>query len=208
MSVKTILLAVLTIFLVTSVAQAQSLEQPEEPEAGRRVALVAVGEVDAAVVERIKKWVEHNTALPVHIYPAREAEADTLHDEGMLAAAAMGAQDVCLVALVVSKTVEQAHSVNIYDKNVGVVNVRALTPTPEDTEKLARRLELLTVRGYGFLLGAKPVPIPESALYPYKNLEELDAMGRGIDPPTLKKVQDSAAAKGVKLIEDSPFYIK
>ena len=208
MKMKIWLLSLLTTLSLVAIGRAQAPEAEAATETGRTVALVAIGEVDTSLVERVRAWVEHVTALPVHVLAAREAQADTLYDEALLAAESMEADDVCLVGLVGSGHSAEDHTVSVYEKNVSVINLQVLKPDPEDAELFGRRVERLAVRSYGFLLGAQPVPIMESALFPYKDLAGLDQMGRGLDPPSMGAVQKAAAERGVKLDEDNPFYIR
>lgn len=180
---------------------------PAEP---RGVALVAVGAVDAALVERVRAFVEHNLALPVRVAAPLEpdAESATLSDVMTRVAAALTSADVCVVGVVQPGFDAAEHSIYDYEKRAGVINARILAPDPEDAELFGRRVEKLVVRSYGLLLGGELVPMPYSALYPYQNLQELDQIARTLDPPSLVRVQRNAVEQGVRLLETSPFNLQ
>jgi hypothetical protein len=63
------------------------------------------------------------------------------------------------------------------------------------------------MRGIGLLLDVPQVPNPQSAMWSYRTMEELDWMGRNFDPPSLMKLQQNAIVMGLPLIKDSPFLI-
>jgi hypothetical protein len=173
---------------------------------GKTLALVGVGNVDPAMVDRVRAFVEEQTAVPVRLEEARPEAGESLQADGESLADAVGPHDLCLVALALPVRDASEHAVYLYDRNIAVVNARALKPASGDMETYGRRLEKVVMRSYGLLMGLEQVPNPHSALWPYRNLEELDAIGRGFDPPTLWRFQEIAKERGARLLRDSPFY--
>lgn len=175
----------------------------EEGERPKGVTLVAVGELESDLVDRIQEFVVLNSAIPIRVL-RRDASADgTLAGEGRALSDVQDERDVALVAWVTPGEAEEDHIAYLQEQGIAVVNVGALRVDNE--EQFARRMEKMTMRAIAVLLGVEPVPNPQSALFTYVSIEELDAMGRNYDPPSLMRVQESAIQRGVHLIEDSPF---
>lgn len=195
----------LTVCCISAAARAEVRGEAAEADAGKTLALVAVGGVDEAMVRRVRDFAERNLAIPVRLAPSKAESGTALHDIGVALAGALEPDDIAMVVLASPASDVKDHAVYLYDRNTAVVNADALKPEPEDAETYGRRLEKLVMRSYALLLGIKVVPNPQSALFPYKNLDELDAIGRGIDPPTLRQVQEAAEKLGVKPVKGSPF---
>ncbi len=167
------------------------------------VTLVAVGNMEDDLIERIHEFVVLNSAIPTRVL-RRDAAADgSLAGEGRAFADVKDDRDIALVVWVTPGEREDEHIAYLQDEGIAVVNVGALRVDNE--EQFARRMEKMTMRALAVLLGVEPVPNPQSALFTYTSIEELDAMGRNYDPPSLMRVQERAVQRGVQLIEDSPF---
>ncbi len=199
-----LLLVGLLVGCMTGMVQVQGAGADEEVRRG--IALVRVGETPEDLVVRVRDFVERNTAIPVRIRDARPAEGDSLTDIGRRLTGLMEPEDVFLIALARPESEFEEHAVYLYDQNVAVVNARVLEH-PDDPETYGRRLEKITMRSIGLMLGVDPVPNPHSAMYPYRSMKELDAMGRNYDPPTLINVQKAAVEQGMDLIRESPYII-
>jgi len=182
-------------------------EEAPAVEPSKVFALVAAGPVEEASLQRVKAFVEEYVAVPIRILPPQEAKGTTLHEEGEALVGLRAETDVALVALVSPAEEQPEHAVYLYDQHVAVVNARVLK-LDADEETYGRRLEKLVVRSMALLLGIEPVPNPQSALFPYRDIEQLDTIARTLDPPTLAAFQRAAAERGVKLIEGSPFLQK
>jgi len=191
---------------VAGVAGEVEAESDSEPEAGKTLALIGVGEVDDELLLHIEAFVEKHSALPVRILPPRRVGGSNLRAVASKLAGERAAGDVCLVGVVTTVDNSDKHTLYAYEKRVGIVNARVLKTEDCDDECYRRRLDRLAMRSYALLLGATLVPIPQSCLYPYTDLEELDRIGRTLDPPSLYQVQNAAMEQGVRLVEDSVFY--
>jgi predicted Zn-dependent protease len=74
-----------------------------------------------------------------------------------------------------------------------------------EDETYARRLERQVIRGICLLMGLDYSPNPESAMTWYSSLEELDQIGRNLDPPWLIRLQERARELGIPLDPESPY---
>ena len=169
------------------------------------LALAVVGDLSADQVERVRAFMELNTAIPVTLRETDAIEADTL---GGVADALVDLRDPADAALILLYAGEQdfaEHAVYRYEQGVGIINARLMRT--EDEEIFLRRLERLGMRSAGLLLDVPLVPNPQSAMWTYQTMEHLDFMGRNFDPPSLKAIQENAQALGIRLNEDSPFLI-
>ena len=72
---------------------------------------------------------------------------------------------------------------------------------------LARRLERQVIRAICTLLGLEQSPNPQSAYSPYETLEQLDMIGRNLDPPWQKKMQERARELGLAIDADNPYFM-
>lgn len=170
------------------------------------VGLSVLGDLSSDQLERIRHFVEWNAALPVQIRDLEQPDDIAALADLPAAVVDQGhATDAPWVIIVAESNPFSEHSVYNYDLAIAIVNAGAIWT--DDEETLLRRLEKLTMRAYGLLFDAPLVPNPHSALWAYRTIEELDAMGRNFDPPSLKRVQENAVARGVSLFADSPFLI-
>lgn len=179
------------------------------PETGHRnpPAITVVGPVDAAVVERVTAWARDNLAVEVPLVDTEAPETITLQSAAEALSGQVGDQDGGLVALVWTDVPEPVHGFMWPDNRVVIVNVRSLYTEGTDDETIMRRIDRQVIRGLGMLYGLDPSPNPLSAMYNYTSLEELDAIGRNLDPPWLLKLQQQAEAWGVALDTESPVFL-
>jgi len=169
------------------------------------VALAVVGEMPDAQAERVREFVQVNTSLQVLRLPALREDGETLEAVLESLLDARPAEMAALVLLYAGAGEFEQHSIYRYDRNICIVNATAMRS--DDEEQYLRRLEKLTMRGIGLLLDVPQVPNPQSAMWSYRTMEELDWMGRNFDPPSLMKLQQNAIVMGLPLIKDSPFLI-
>jgi hypothetical protein len=204
---RALILAWVCGLILTAAGLAGEPPAVESPAPVKAIGLVPVGSVDAAFVERVRSFVEGNTALPVRVLPSQKPAGKSLDEEGTAAGKWLTGSEVCLVVLVEPTEDIQPHGVLLPNQHVAVVNVKSLRPVDGDAEKYGRRLEREVMQSIGLLLGIEPCPNPQCALWAYKTDEELDIKGRNFCPPCLNRVQKAARERGVKLIESSPFLV-
>ncbi len=167
------------------------------------VVLTRVGELDAALMDRLKKWAETSLAVPVPLAESLTVTSDKLADVVPAAAAQLGPDDVGMVVLNTLASADEPNGIFRPDERVVVINVTDMREGA-DENILAWRLERQVIRGICVLMGLEWSPNPESAMAQYQSLEELDRMGRNLDPPWLLKFQERANALGIPLDPDSP----
>ncbi len=192
---------ILTGFLLcATVTGAGELSAP----ARNPVTLSKVGEIDAALVDRLKQWAESQLALPLPLAETLSPSNTTLEGVAIAAAELMQPEDAGMVVLHASASLDEPNGIFRPDLRVVVINVPDMREGADD-ETFARRLERQVIRGVGVLLGLEWSPNPESAMAPYGTLEELDRIGRNLDPPWLLKLQEKAVFLGLPLDPDNPF---
>lgn len=170
------------------------------------LSLVAVGDLDPAMAERVRAFAQENLALPVRLLEPREAKpAASLHEIGEAAGESIGEADVCLVVLAVPLEELPNHGTQLPDQRTAVVNARLLKPEGGDEEQYGRRLEREVMMSIGLLLGLQTCPNPQCAMWLYSNDDELDMKGRNFCPPCLDRVQKLAMGKGLKIVAESSF---
>lgn len=179
----------------------------EEKPARRPAALVAVGEVPAALVERVQAWAQENLAVPVPVQEPRAESFENLDQAAEWAAGQLDERDLGWVVLLEPTGDATAHGMTRPDLRVSVVNVKAMRADNPDEETFARRMERQVMRGLGFLYGLEPSPNPQSAMTSYSSLAELDEIGRNFDPPWTRRFQELARDHGVPVDPESPYYL-
>jgi len=183
--------------LISTCAFAEGEAAPVQAPAGKSIALVAVGPVDSALMDRVVAFVKENTALNIRVLPAMEVTGDTLDAIAAEAGKAMSSDDAALVVLAEPSADIKPHGATFPEQRVAVVNVKSLKPSNGDAETLGRRVEREVMQGIGMQLGMQACPNPQCALWSYSTDEELDAKGRNYCPPCMGALQKAAKEKGV-----------
>jgi predicted Zn-dependent protease len=196
------------ILLISTWALAEDEAAPAQPQAGKSIALVGVGSVDTALVERVAAFARENTILNLRVLSAMEVTGDTLDAIAVAAAKAMEPDDAMLVVLADTSADIKPHGVSLPDIRVTVVNVKSLKPASGDAETLARRVEREVMQGIGMQLGMPACPNPQCAMWSYSTDEELDAKGRNYCPPCMQTMQSGAREKGIGVDINNPWVVQ
>lgn len=179
---------------VAPVAEAATVASGE-----KAIALVRIGAVDDAMIERTRAFVESNLRVPVHVLPAQEVAGATVEDTARIAAGLMGPDDSFVVALAGFGPEVTTHGVSLPEIRAAAVNVTALQPADHDAERLGRRVDRQVMQGIGMQLGMSACPNPQCAMWVYATEEELDAKGRNYCPPCQDRSEQGLTAKGFKV---------
>ena len=190
---------------------APALPEPPAPEAAapaaeapaataeKGVALIKLGAVDDALVERIRAFVASNLRVPVRLLAAQEVASASLEEAAKQAAALLGPDDAFVVALAGFGPEVTTHGVSLPDIRAAAVNVTALQPSDNDAETLGRRVERQVMQSIGMQVGMGPCPNPQCAMWVYTTEEELDAKGRNYCPPCQDRAEQGLTAQGFKV---------
>lgn len=167
------------------------------------VLLTKVGDLPAGLMDHLKAWAEESLVIPVPLGESLNSDSDQMEAVVPLAAKLLQADDAGVVVLHANATPDQPNGIYRPQERVVVINVTDMREGADDA-KLAARLERQVIRGICVLMGLEWSPNPESAMAQYGSLEELDRMGRNLDPPWLLKFQERARELGIPLDPDSP----
>lgn len=171
-------------------------------------AIVAFGDVDDALVERARSWVEQNLAIKIPSLPSQPGYQFTTFDEVVVAAEnMMESKRIGIVVLWRPTSDISNHGAFYPDKRVAVANLNPMFTDSTDPEIIERRVERQAIRGVCMVLGLDPSPNPLSAMASYGSIEELDHIGRNLDMPWLQKVQKLAREKGLVIEPDSSYNV-
>lgn len=168
-------------------------EEPEARAIPNPVVLLKAGDVDDALVQRCQQWAEQNTALSVARGEALTVEQPDF--ETVAAAVEVKPEDTGLIVLFRHAQEGQPQGVYKPENRLVLINVRAVES--DDAEQFARRVERQVLRGIAMLLGQEFSPDPQSVMFPYQSVEELDLIGRNFDPPSLRDLQRAAVLRGL-----------
>jgi len=187
-------------------APAETTPSAATQEAKLPVALLALGEVDDALVTAAQAWNQENLALPVPILPAQPEvrlgsfDEVAAHVQGLLESNRVG------IAVLWKPSSDIAtHGAFLPEQRVAIVNMAPMLTPDASPEKILARVYRQSIRAVSFLMGAVNSPDPYSAITAYTTLEEFDAMGTNLDPPSLIKVQQNAQSMGIPLNWESPY---
>ncbi len=201
---KKVIAGILCVMTLTSVCALSADEAAPAPApAAKSIAVVAVGPVDSALVDRVVAFAKENTALNIRVLPAVETSGETLDACAAEGAKGVGADDAALIVLASPSSDIKPHGSFLPEQHQAVVNVKSLVPAGEDAEVLGRRVEREVMQSIGLLMGVPVCPNPQCAMWQYTTDEELDAKGRNYCPPCAGAVQQAAAAKGVGIDMDN-----
>ena len=167
------------------------------------VMLTKVGDLPDTLMDRLKAWAEESLVIPVPLGESLNTESDQMEAVVPVAAQLLQADDLGVVVLNAKATLDQPNGIYRPEARVVVINVTDMREGADEAT-LAARLERQVIRGICVLMGLEWSPNPESAMAVYDSLEELDRMGRNLDPPWLLKFQERAREIGIPLDPDSP----
>lgn len=167
-------------------------------------AIIAFGDVDEQLVVRAQQWTEANLAMPVPLLPAQPSlQLGTFDEVAQAAAAMLETNRVGLVVIWRPNSEINNHGAHYPDLRVSIANLNPMFTPDTEAETIERRVERQAIRGVCLLFGLEPSPNPYSAMFGYENLEQLDQIGRNLDPPWLNRIQERARARGIPLDEES-----
>jgi hypothetical protein len=170
------------------------------------VALMVLGDQQEELVARVKDWAEENLAIPVPVLPAQpEKELASFVEVADYGNTLLEADRLGLVVLWRGSGDETSHGAFYPEQRVAIVNLNALMTEGTDQEVVERRIERQVIRGICLNMGLEPNPNPHSAMFNYSTMEELDAIGRNLDPPWLMRLQEKAMASGIPVDRNNPF---
>jgi hypothetical protein len=158
--------------------------------------VVAPEGMEERLVARVRDWMTANLHYDVRVerLPEWGKEDGAAQIEAVLGKVSAPG----MVTVILSNHLpEDRHAVVDPKRMAGVVNVPLLVP--EVNETTLRRLDRQAMRVVGFSLGIPPQPIPFCSLYPYRDLEQLDQIGRGFSPPAMALYRKQLLAKGFPL---------
>lgn len=173
------------------------------------VALVAFGDVDGALMDRIQKWASHNLAMPVPVFPA-ESKLHLESFQEVVDAAKLMLPENQLGLVVIWRPANddvQNHGANYPEQRIAIANLNPMFTPDTDPEIIERRVERQAIRGICMVMGIEPSPNPMSAMFNYSSLEDLDGIGRNLDLPWLVRVQEKAVEVGIEITPDSPYNV-
>ena len=171
----------------------------------RVIVVTSAGPVDAALVAHLASWAKSNLALPVEMKAPLAAAVTNIDQACATAVQPRAAREVLQVVLFQTEEESIAHGVLRPEQGVALVNVGAMRADQPPADKLQARMERQVIRAICLLMGLESSPNPFSAMTTYRSMEELDAIGRNLDPPWLVKLQHAAEAKGLAVNRDNPF---
>ncbi len=158
----------------------------------------AAGESDADLVERVAATLRQRTQLPVRVRDLGVASCGATADVDE-AVGGRPAGEAVLLVLAWPDEEDATRCVDMPEAGIAAINVSTLE-RDADKETAARRVEREALRALGRLLGLESSPNPQCVMWTYTSVEELDAMGRGFDPPSLAALHGVARARGIETV--------
>ena len=168
----------------------------------RVFALATVGEVDAALAERVRASVEEASGAAVRFAAPIPLEAgQAMDDIGRAAVQTLTDGDFAVIVLA-RPLDDRPQGVCLPKERFAVLNVAKLE-VGADAAKLERRATQESLRVMTMLLDMAPCPFPLCVLVGYEKVEDLDRMSGNFCPPCLDRFTRVARDAGLKLIEKS-----
>ena len=157
--------------------------------------VVVAGSTGTSVVARVTTF--FRTAFPLSVQVENVALPEGLDLVGAAKLGGSASNDYLKVVLFDAPAAEQRHG--LFDPTNRVMTLNTTVLRHDNPETFARRLDRQLTRGMCFSLGMPTCPNPMCGLFPYKDLAELDMIGRGACPPCQFRANDAAKQKGVLL---------
>ncbi len=163
--------------------------------------LIAPKDMEDEIVKRVEEWMKQNLHYDVRVQRKESWKPGT--GDNLIKALLPETEKDVIVTVILSPSLDplEQHAFVDPERRVGVIHVGGLVPAIE--EKTLRRLDRQAMRIVGFALGIPPQPIPFCCLFPYRSLEELDAIGRGFSPPAQALYRKQLVKHGIPLSKDA-----
>ncbi len=169
----------------------------------RTFLLATAGEVNPALVEKTRAYMELNSGAVVTLAPAIPVEAgQSLESIGRAAAKTLGKKDHSIIVLAAADT-QQPQGVCLPDVRFAVLNLARLGEKVDEA-KLERRTGQEALRVMAMLLDMAPCPFPLCVLVGYEKTEDLDQMSGNFCPPCQTRFSRLAQEASLRLVEGAP----
>lgn len=166
----------------------------------RVFALASAGDVDAALVERVRDRLEESAGAVVRLASPVSLEAGQAMDViGRNAARTLTDSDFAIIVLA-RPLDDRPQGVCLPDERFAVLNVAKLE-AGADAAALERRASQEGLRVMTMLLKMAPCPFPLCVLVGYDKVEDLDHMSSNFCPPCQDRFLRTAREAGLRLIE-------
>ncbi len=205
----------LLLLISSAGVQAQDPVEPAADPVGEQVkpgvvwlppAIVAFGDVDDHLVTRTREWAGKNLAIPVEVLPAQPMnQLGSLDEVSQVAAAMLETNRIGIVVVWRPNSEVMNHGAYYPELRVAVVNLNPMLTPETDSEIIERRIDRQVIRGICMMFGLEPSPNPYSAMFNYQTLEDLDTIGRNLDPPWLIRLQEKAVELGIPVDAENEF---
>ena len=188
------------IWLLLGLVAAAAVQAAED----RAFSLASAGEVDAALVERVRAYLERNTGAAVQFASVLPMEpGQSLEALGRAAAGKLLGEADPGVIVLARPTSPQPQGVCLPHERFAVLNLARLEEGV-DAAKLERRAGQEGLRVMSMLLDLSPCPFPLCVLVGYEKTEDLDQMSGNFCPPCQDRFTRRAREAGVRLIPPAP----
>lgn len=168
---------------------------PPNPAAGAQsMAFVGVNGFDTNMVHRVEAWVGRQLRVKTRMLDSVDYTGTKLTAAEEVLKPLVKKDDTLLVGFVACAAGETRHYTVNPTNRVAVINVTALQSP--DPEKFGRRLERVAMQAAASTMEMKSCPNPRCCLNEYKNLAELDRMGRNFCPPCMVRQMQMGKPKG------------
>lgn len=165
--------------------------------AGKAITLYNLQAVDPEPVEQIRAFAQQELRVPVRVKEGSGRD-DSVATPDAVAEWAQGVReksDAVVIALV--RLDDEADPLTVdAERWLAIVNVSPLET--DDAMRFARRVERMVMRGAAFAIGLPPTPDPFCVTRDFRQIEELDRMGRNYSPPWQARFAEEAARIGLE----------
>lgn len=161
------------------------------------ITLVNAAGIEQTMFDEIRGYVQQQLGVTMRTEASSELKTgDSFATWEQSVADVKTAADVVFIVLG-SDAADARHLVVNVERGICVVNVGALSTV--DSLKFKRRIERQVMRAAAFSMEMAPTPDPFCVTRDYKNLKDLDTMGRNFSPPWMGRFAKEAAARGLLL---------
>ena len=168
----------------------------------RVFALAPAGDVDFALVERVRARLEESADVAVRLASPVPLEAGQALDVvGRAAVQTLTPADYAVIVLA-RPLDDRPQGVCLPDERFAVLNVAKLE-VGADAAKLERRATQEGLRVMSMLLRMSSCPFPLCVLTSYDKIEDLDGMSGNFCPPCRDRLARVARAAGLRMIEEA-----
>lgn len=164
----------------------------------QRVAILNGADVESTTITAISTFIQKELSIGLRTGTTKAKSYKDLNSATDSISKMKRKGDACIIAFVQADD-QSLHARYDTNRQVAVINTSVLKA--ENNDIYRKRLERQAMRSIAFLFGIEPAPDPYCVTRHYKDIKDLDQMGRNFTPPSQVEFRKKAEKRGLLINE-------